>query len=176
VGKCGGKPSAALEALLTQDTKRHRVGVRRADAGFRIGIAASGWASPKSEQGGSAAGSAANAGVLPLLTPAKGSRMATFEDLRKVALAMPHVAEKAHFERTAFKAKRIFISGRPDFPSANLLLSIDRQTFWCNEHSDVFHVLPNKWGLQGWTALLLPSLSQDVLIAALRDAWTRGLE
>lgn len=102
--------------------------------------------------------------------------MATFEDLRKIALAMPHVAEKPHFERSAFKAKRIFATGRTDLPSANLLLSLNRQEFWCNEHSDIFHALPNKWGLQGWTELLLSPLGQEVMIAALRDAWTRGTE
>ena len=75
--------------------------------------------------------------------------MATSDDLRSIALSMPGVAEYAHFDRRAFKARVTFATLAPE----------------------AFEPIANAWGRQGWTRVTLAALDDRELRAALEMAW-----
>jgi len=57
--------------------------------------------------------------------------MATAKDLRRLALALPGTSEAPHFDRTAFRAARIYVTLAADGRSANFLFTPDEQEFKC---------------------------------------------
>ena len=97
--------------------------------------------------------------------------MADAEDLRRLALALPGVAEYPHFDRRAFKARVTFATLAPDELTANLKFMPDEQALKCAVASDAFQPLPNAWGAKGWTLARLAALSEAELQAALQMAW-----
>lgn len=97
--------------------------------------------------------------------------MATAKDFRKVALALEGASEAPHFERTAFKARRIFATLAPDGLSANIRFPPEEQDFRCEAQPEAYRPIPNKWGAAGWTHAELSALSVDDLRAALASAW-----
>ena len=100
--------------------------------------------------------------------------MATAADVRKLALALEGTTEQAHFDRAAFKAKRIYATLAGDGKSLNLNLTPDEQEFKIMLAPDVFSQLPNKWGLAGWTAVNLKAIGRAELAGALEMAWEHG--
>jgi hypothetical protein len=78
--------------------------------------------------------------------------MATSKDLRQIALSLDGTTEAPHFERTAFKVKRIYVTLAADGLTANFKFSPDEQELKCLTAPDAFSQLPNAWGKQGWTA------------------------
>jgi hypothetical protein len=101
--------------------------------------------------------------------------MATAADLRRLALALEGTSETPHFDRAAFKVKRIFATLAADGLTANLKLTPDEQEFKCMLAPDVFAPVPNAWGRQGWTTLTLATATRDDVRAALQMAWTHAL-
>lgn len=97
--------------------------------------------------------------------------MATADDLRRLALALPGTTEAPHFERTAFKVDRIYASLSPDGLSINLKLEPDEQAFRCETSPGAYRSVPNAWGTQGWTSVVLAELDVPELEAVLRSAW-----
>jgi hypothetical protein len=95
-------------------------------------------------------------------------------DLRRIALALPGVAEYPHFDRRAFKARVTFATLAPDELSANFKFAPDEQALKCAVHPDAFAPLDNAWGRQGWTRATLAALTEPELSAALEIAWRRG--
>src|SRR3954471_22061144 len=77
------------------------------------------------------------------------SRMATAKDLRAIALSLEGTTEAPHFDRAAFKVKRIFATLASDGKSANLMLTPDEQEFKCMMAPDAFAPVPNAWGKRG---------------------------
>lgn len=100
--------------------------------------------------------------------------MATAEDFRRLALALPGVTEAPHFDRVAFRARIIFASLAPDGKSANMLLTADQQLLKCRVAPQVFSPVPNKWGQQGWTVATLAGATLADLEDALRLAHANG--
>ncbi len=97
--------------------------------------------------------------------------MATGQDLRKCALALEGTAEQPHFDRQAFKARRIFATLAADQLTANIRLPPEEQEFRCAAHPDAYRPLPNKWGAQGWTTVFLSVLTSEELSVVLASAW-----
>jgi hypothetical protein len=95
-------------------------------------------------------------------------------DFRRIALALPGVAEYPHFDRRAFKARVTFATLAPDELSANLKFAPDEQALKCSVAPDAFAALDNAWGRQGWTSATLAALSEPELIAAIEIAWRHG--
>ena len=93
---------------------------------------------------------------------------------REAALSFAGVVEQPHFERRAFKAKRIFASLAPDGTSANILLTRDEQEHLCALHPDALAPVPNKWGQRGWTVLQLTRTPDDLLPSLLAAAFRNG--
>jgi hypothetical protein len=100
--------------------------------------------------------------------------MATAADLRRIARALEGTSESPHFDRAAFKAKRIYATLAADGKTANLKFTPDEQEFKCMLAPEVFAPVPNAWGRQGWTTLTLAKASATDLRDALKMAWVHG--
>ena len=103
-----------------------------------------------------------------------GDQMATAADARTLALALEGTTQHPHFERTAFKVRRIYATLAGDGQTLNLNLSPDEQTLKTLLAPDVFTVIPNKWGASGWTTVNLSAIGTAELKAALEMAWEHG--
>jgi hypothetical protein len=101
--------------------------------------------------------------------------MATAKDFRRIALSLPGTTEAPHFERTAFKVKRIYATLAPDGRTANLMLAPDEQALKCETAPDAFSRIQNAWGARGATTALLSALTVAELRDALTTAWRRAL-
>ena len=101
--------------------------------------------------------------------------MATAKDLRRVALSLPGTVEAPHFDRAAFKVKRIYATLTADGETANLKFRPDEQEFKCMLAPEVFAPVPNAWGKQGWTTLTLSKATIADVCAALEMAWAHAV-
>ena len=100
--------------------------------------------------------------------------MADADDLARLALALPGVAQYPHFDRIAFKARVTFATLAPDRLTANLKLAPDEQALKCEVAPDAFSSVPNAWDAQGWTMAKLAALSERELQAALALAYAHA--
>jgi hypothetical protein len=100
--------------------------------------------------------------------------MATADDFRRIVQELPGVTEAPHFERVAFRARIIFASLAADGKSANLLMTPDQQALKCAVAPEVFVAVPNKWGQQGWTTMILAKATTADVQDALRLAHGNG--
>ena len=100
--------------------------------------------------------------------------MATAKDLRRLALALAGVSEAPHFDRTAFRAARIFVTLAADGRSANFMFAPDEQEFKCMTAPDAFAPVPNAWGRKGATTATLARLSVAELKSALAMAYAHA--
>ena len=87
-----------------------------------------------------------------------------------MALLLPGTTEAVHFDRTAFKVERIFVTLAADGHTANLKFTPDEQEFKCQLAPEVFTAIDNGWGRQGWTTIHLAAASEADLGAALAMA------
>jgi len=101
--------------------------------------------------------------------------MATGKDLRRIALSLQGTTEAPHFERTAFKVARIYVTLAPDSRTANFKFTPDEQEFKCLLAPEAFAPVANAWGKQGWTTATLSALSVAELRDALETAWRHAL-
>jgi hypothetical protein len=100
--------------------------------------------------------------------------MATAADVRKLALSLEGTTEHPHFDRAAFKVKRIYATLAGDGKALNLNLTPEEQEFKTMLAPEVFTPIPNKWGASGWTTVNLKAISKAELKAALAMAWEHG--
>lgn len=101
--------------------------------------------------------------------------MSNGEDLRRVALSLEGTTQAPHFDRTAFKVKRIYATMPRDEQTANLKLTPDEQEFKTMMAPEAFAAVPNAWGQQGWTTLTLSEVDEAELRAALEMAWQHAV-
>ncbi len=90
---------------------------------------------------------------------------------RAMALSFEGVTEAPHFDRIAFKTKRIFTTLAPDRASANICLRPEEQEFYIGLDPAAFSRLKNAWGDRGWTCATFAAIDPDMLRAALQAAW-----
>ncbi|MGL4489279.1 MAG: MmcQ/YjbR family DNA-binding protein [Rhizobiaceae bacterium] len=94
-----------------------------------------------------------------------------FDDLQRLALALPEAEEKSHFEKPDFRVRdKIFASLKSE-RFAVLKLKPEEQTAILSSDPDVFNAAPGSWGKQGWTEVFLPDVEEASLKSALRMAW-----
>ena len=101
--------------------------------------------------------------------------MASAKDLRRVALSLEGTTEAPHFDRAAFKVKRIFVTLAADGKTANFKFAPDEQEFKCMMAPHAFQPVPGGWGRQGWTTAILSELSTKELRQALEIAWRHAV-
>jgi hypothetical protein len=101
--------------------------------------------------------------------------MATARDLRRLALALDGTSEAPHFDRSAFRVKRIYATLAADELTANLKFTPDEQALKCLVMPEAFAPVPNAWGQQGSTTVTLAKVTVAELKAALEMAWRHAL-
>lgn len=90
-------------------------------------------------------------------------------------MTLEGTTEAPHFDRAAFKVKRIFATLAADGKTANLVLAPDEQELKCLVTPAIFAPVPNAWGKQGWTTVTLAKMSIAELGAALEMAWAHAV-
>ena len=100
--------------------------------------------------------------------------MADADDLARLALALPGVAQYPHFDRVAFKARVTFATLAPDRLTANLKFTPDEQALKCEVAPEAFAKIPNAWGARGATSARLSALTVAELRNAMELAWRRA--
>lgn len=101
--------------------------------------------------------------------------MATAKDLRRIALSLEGTLEAPHFERTAFKVRRIYATLAADGKTANVMLTPDEQALKCAVAPEAFEAIPNAWGAKGATMARLAALAVPELRDVLKMAWQHAL-
>lgn len=101
--------------------------------------------------------------------------MARASDLRRIALALEGTSEAPHFDRAAFRVKRIYVTLAADGKTANFKFTPDQQDFNCLLAPKAFQPVAGGFGRQGWTTATLAELSVAELRQALEDAWQHAL-
>ena len=69
--------------------------------------------------------------------------MSTSADLRRLAVSLEGTTEAPHFDRTALKAKRIYVTLAPDGKTANFMFTPEQQEFKCMMAPEAFTPVPN---------------------------------
>ena len=100
--------------------------------------------------------------------------MADSETFTRIAKALPGTASAPHFDRTAFRVRRIYATLAGDGLSANIKLLPDEQELKCMVAPELFKPLNNGWGRQGWTRLDLGAAGEDDIAAVLSMAHRHG--
>lgn len=97
--------------------------------------------------------------------------MITNEQFRQIVLMLPGTTEAPHFERTAFKTKKIFATLHQASKQVNVKLPLAEQDVFTMADKAAIYPVPNKWGLQGWTTIELTKVKKRMLADALRIAY-----
>ena len=101
--------------------------------------------------------------------------MARAADLRRFALSLEGTSEAPHFDRAAFKVKRIYVTLAGDGKTANFKFAPDEQALKCTVLPKAFRPVEGGWGRQGWTTATLAKLNAADLRDALQMAWRHAL-
>jgi hypothetical protein len=95
----------------------------------------------------------------------------TKDDLRRLALALPGVEEKSHFEKADFRVKnKIFVSLKDDATGV-VKLTLEDQRVMVDAEPKIFQPIPGGWGRKGWTNIVLANTDEVTLKSALKTAW-----
>ena len=100
--------------------------------------------------------------------------MTTFDDVRRIALALPEAEERLTWEvDITFRVRdKIFAMGGPDGTHASIKASIDRQADLIALDSETF--APSAYvGRFGWVTVDLARVDEPLLEDLLREAWLR---
>ena len=90
-------------------------------------------------------------------------------------MSLEGTTEAPHFDRTAFKARRIYVTLAADGKTANFMFTPEQQEFKCLLAPEAFAPVPNAWGRRGATTAILSKLGIAELEDALRIAWGRAV-
>ncbi|MGD9923262.1 MAG: MmcQ/YjbR family DNA-binding protein [Pseudorhodoplanes sp.] len=101
--------------------------------------------------------------------------MASAADLRHIALSLEGTTVAPHFDRAAFRVRRIYATLAADGKTANFKFSPDQQQFKCTLAPHAFQAVAGGWGRQGWTTATLSELSIPELRQALEMAWRHAV-
>ena len=98
--------------------------------------------------------------------------MVNIETFRQLALSFPDTTEQPHFEKTSFRTKKkIFATLSIENNLACVKLSPVDQSVFCSIDKTIIYPVPNKWGLQGWTHIVLKKVRKTILKDSLTTAY-----
>jgi hypothetical protein len=98
--------------------------------------------------------------------------MVTAAGMRKLALAMPGVEEKSHFEQPDFRVKnKIFAGLSRDGAEGTLKLTPELQAAAMDSREEAFRPAAGAWGRSGWTHVRLARVDAALLKELLYEAW-----
>ena len=90
---------------------------------------------------------------------------------RKLALSLPNVVEKPHFDRAKFRARIDFASLHTPSSTANLRLTSNDQSEFAAAYPGIVYPVPNGFGRMGWTTFELSKVNEEVLWAGILAAY-----
>jgi hypothetical protein len=97
--------------------------------------------------------------------------MATFDDVRRIALALPGVEEGTSYRTPAFKVRgKMFVRLREEDDVLVVLIEPELQPVLIEARPEVFFITPH---YQGYGAVLvrLPAIDRDDLRGLIIDSW-----
>jgi len=98
-------------------------------------------------------------------------------DFRRIVLGMEGAVEGAHMGHPDFRlGGRIFASLHPDNRAGMVKLTPDQQQEFVRDNPDAFAPENGAWGRQGCTRVILASVDEDALGAAVTLAWQNALQ
>jgi len=100
------------------------------------------------------------------------------EDFRRLALSLPGAEEGSHMGAADFRVGgRIFATLASQAQGyGNLMLTPEQQADFVGEQPDIFIPIKGGWGRMGATHVNLAAANDDLLLGALRAAWTVRVE
>lgn len=98
--------------------------------------------------------------------------MVTISTAKQIALSLPEVEEKSHFERPDFRVrKKVFAVLHASGNGMVIKLSPLEQSVFCAFDKDTIYPVPGAWGKKGWTFINLKKIRKGMLSDALTTAW-----
>lgn len=96
----------------------------------------------------------------------------TSKQFQARAMSFPEVTEEPHFEKTSFRVrKKIFATLAPEKAEAVLKLPPAEQSIFTEASDGAIYPVPNRWGQQGWTVVVLKKVKRELLDDALACAY-----
>lgn len=99
-------------------------------------------------------------------------------DFKSLALSLPCVIEKPHFDRVSVRVDaprgKIITTILEAGATANVFLSPEEQDVLIGAEPAVFSKVPNKWGEAGATTLQLSNIDEATALSALKLSWRRA--
>ena len=89
--------------------------------------------------------------------------MSNSKTFKELALSFPGVTEAKHFNRTAFKVKKIFATLQEEANIGMIQLSPVEQSLYCKIDMEVIYPVPGGWGLKGATYIDLKKIKKPLL-------------
>lgn len=96
--------------------------------------------------------------------------MITAERFRALCLGLHGASEVPHFDRAAFRVRKMFATLPPDGRTANLLLVPELQAAVVDAMPHAFSPVAGGWGRMGYTTVDLARVSEDELVPVLRES------
>jgi hypothetical protein len=103
-----------------------------------------------------------------------GIALATAKDVIRIATALEGTTSAPHFDRTAFKVRRIYATLAGDGKTINVDLTPDEQAFKVMMAPAIYSRIPNGWGRRGATTVNLAQISGAELTELLTPCWEHG--
>src|SRR5258708_32996768 len=99
-------------------------------------------------------------------------------DFRRIALSLPGAEESSHMGQPDFRADgRIFATlASAKQAYGNLMLTLEQQTAFVEEMTEVFLPISGGWGHMGMTHIRLAEANEDLLYGAVHAAWHQRVE
>jgi hypothetical protein len=98
--------------------------------------------------------------------------MVTPAEFRKLALTLPEVEEKSHFEQPDFRVRnKIFSDMSPDGSRGTLKMTPEMQHMLLDAEAGTFSPAAGAWGRAGWTHVKLARIERAALADLLLEAW-----
>ena len=98
--------------------------------------------------------------------------MVSISTAKQLALSLPEVEEKSHFEKPDFRVKnKIFAVLHEDKGCMMVRLSPIEQSVFCAFDKTIIYPVPGGWGRKGATMINLKKVKRSMLLDALITAW-----
>jgi len=98
--------------------------------------------------------------------------MVTLEAAKHLALSLPEVEEKSHFDKPDFRIKnKIFAVLHEDKECIMVKLSSIDQSVFCAFDETIIYPVAGGWGRKGATMINLKKVKKSMLVDALTTAW-----
>ena len=98
--------------------------------------------------------------------------MIAADTFRTLALDLPQVDEKPHFDKAAFRSKgKIFATLDTKRNRVSLRLSEADQSVYCLLKPDIAQPATGAWGKQGWTVFDINAAPKTIITEALKKAY-----